>query len=153
MSNNKSTNKYNRPFPKRLRRLLEENDKSQKDLADFLGVSHQTVSNYALGKTIPDIDLLKKISGFFHVTVDYLLFEKGEYPFMDLLYRDIQIRDLCLQRAGEQFYRIVGKVLDLTPEGRKLLENHLDMLLCVNDLNERYLESMVNEWKERKAGL
>ena len=70
----------NAPFPSRLRELLGVNDDKQKDtsrgafkkLADDLGISVPTISQYASGMIAPNYDNLIKIAKYFHVSTDYL---------------------------------------------------------------------------------
>ncbi len=62
-------------------RLLEERKKqkmTQADVAEALGISFQTVSQWERGETSPDISKLADIAALFHVTTDYLL--TGETP-------------------------------------------------------------------------
>ena len=42
-------------------------------LADYLGVSKQTVSNWENNNILPSIDMLVKVATFFSVQTDYLL--------------------------------------------------------------------------------
>lgn len=42
-------------------------------LAQYLGVSRQVVSQYTTGQSFPSIDNLKRLSDLFSVTVDYML--------------------------------------------------------------------------------
>ncbi len=72
------TDKYNATFPKILRALEEHHPAdgratTHKALADAVGVRPQTISLYAAGETQPTPDTLLKISGYFGVSVDYLL--------------------------------------------------------------------------------
>ncbi len=62
-----------RPFPNRLRNLIEESKTSQADLAKHIGVTRQAISSYSLGTTIPDIEKFEKIADYFEVSLDYLL--------------------------------------------------------------------------------
>lgn len=68
-----------KPFPTRLRECLDKTHTSGKQLGDYCGCSPQTISNYSLGKSKPDIYTLKKIASFFKVTTDYLLTCENEY--------------------------------------------------------------------------
>lgn len=56
-----------------IERLLVEKKKQQIDLAKFLGVSKQTLSNWLHGGNSGYTKHLPKIAEFFDVTVDYLL--------------------------------------------------------------------------------
>lgn len=60
-------------FQERLNELIQESGKSQKDLADYVGITRQSISLYAAGKRTPDIDVLKEICDYFNVSADYLL--------------------------------------------------------------------------------
>lgn len=57
----------------RLRRLRQEKNISQSALANYLGVTQQTVSAYESGDREPDLETLNKMADFFDVSVDYLL--------------------------------------------------------------------------------
>ena len=58
---------------KRLKSLRLQNEKTQDELALFLGISSQAVSKWERNDGYPDITLLPKIAGYFHVSVDDLL--------------------------------------------------------------------------------
>jgi transcriptional regulator with XRE-family HTH domain len=70
---NRSIEMENDPFPKAIRFLLDVRKITQQVLADYLGVTRQTVNQYCLGKTSPDFNTLCKIADFFKISVDYLL--------------------------------------------------------------------------------
>lgn len=59
-------------FPLRFEELMRAHGKTQADVADYLGISQASVSQWKRG-SIPGGDLLPGIAEFFHVTVDYLL--------------------------------------------------------------------------------
>lgn len=59
-------------IPFRLRALLKENHKTQKELAQYLNVTDNTVSYYCSGSRKPNIEQLKKIAVFFNTTIDFL---------------------------------------------------------------------------------
>ncbi len=56
-----------------IKNIREENNLTQKEFADRLGVTFQAVSKWENGKNIPDIAILKQISEEFHVNVDEIL--------------------------------------------------------------------------------
>ena len=66
---------YFLPFPKRLRLLFDETRVNQQEVADYVGVSRQAVSQWKDGKTIPDMYNFRKIAKFFNVPMEYLLGE------------------------------------------------------------------------------
>lgn len=57
----------------RIGALLSEKNKKQKDLAEYLGVTANTISYYVTGTRMPNIDQIIKIAVFFNVSTDYLL--------------------------------------------------------------------------------
>ena len=57
---------------KTIKRLRNHNSISQRELANKLNVSCQTISKWERGDTYPDITTLPLIADFFHVTIDVL---------------------------------------------------------------------------------
>lgn len=60
-------------FPQILRMLREKQGYSQKQLADVLHVSKNSVSHYELGVCMPSIEVIVSIAEVFDVSLDYLL--------------------------------------------------------------------------------
>lgn len=56
-----------------IKELRTAHNYSQVQLAEKLGISKQTVSNWENNNILPSIDMLIRISSFFSVTTDYLL--------------------------------------------------------------------------------
>ena len=56
-----------------IKKIRLENNLTQKQLADTLGVTYQAVSKWENGKNIPDIELLKEISERFNINIDEIL--------------------------------------------------------------------------------
>lgn len=67
----------------KIAQLRKRKGVSQQELADFLGVTFQSVSKWETKTTLPDITLLPLIAVYFQVSVDELL---GLKPIEDLKY-------------------------------------------------------------------
>lgn len=64
-------------FKDNLNKLLIEKDVTQKSLADFVGVSTATVSDWKKGKKLPRMDKIDLICKFFHIDRQELLHTFG----------------------------------------------------------------------------
>lgn len=60
-------------FASMLKQLREQSRLSQKDIADYLGITRQAVASYELAKREPDYEILKKLADYFGVSIDYIL--------------------------------------------------------------------------------
>lgn len=60
-------------FSNKLRQLIEEQNITQKQLANELQIPVSTLGGYVQGTSEPDFQTLKIIATYFHVTTDYLL--------------------------------------------------------------------------------
>ena len=78
---------YNSDFAVRLRELAA--NKTNQEIADGVGVSRQTIGQFILGNTKPDIDTLSKLSDYFGVSTDYLLCRT------DVKTTDLTIKQIC----------------------------------------------------------
>lgn len=56
-----------------LKDIREDNDVRQTTLAEYLGVSQNTYSQYENGVISISPEMLVKLADYFHVSVDYLL--------------------------------------------------------------------------------
>lgn len=110
-------------FSQVLRKLREERNLTQKDIASFLGLTRQAIASYEHAKREPDYETLKKLADFFGVSVDFLL---GRSYFRnsdtDMLGRNIElIRDnISYQEFSENITKKTGAVI--TPEMLELYE-------------------------------
>ena len=63
----------NKKIGKYLLQKRKEDQKTQKEVADDLGVTYQAVSRWENGDSIPDIETLCMIADLYHVSVDEIL--------------------------------------------------------------------------------
>ena len=66
-------NNIKKTIGKRINSLLAKQDKTQKALADELGVKPNIISYFCKGERTPNTEQLVKIARFFNVSADYLL--------------------------------------------------------------------------------
>ena len=66
---------------KRLKELREERNLSQKQLADLVNLSQQTIGHYEVERAEPGIKTLEMFARIFHTSTDYLLgLSNSRYP-------------------------------------------------------------------------
>lgn len=68
---------------KNIRALREDGDLKKRELADYLGVSQNTYSQYETGTIALTDQILIKLADFYNVSIDYLMDrtkEKTPYP-------------------------------------------------------------------------
>ena len=68
-----------------IKKLRQQKQMTQEELAELLCVSVQTVSRWENSVNYPDLVMLPEIAAIFHVTTDYLLGVKGEPKMAKLL--------------------------------------------------------------------
>ncbi|EHK2401885.1 helix-turn-helix transcriptional regulator [Clostridium perfringens] len=69
-------------FPNNLKTLRKLNLLSQAELSKLLGISRSSLSFYESGESEPTLNVLIKISKFFNVSLDYLIFKKIDSKFL-----------------------------------------------------------------------
>ena len=71
-TNKVNSEKYNSPFPTRLRHLIDQKGCTQKALAEHLGITSQAIGAYCRGETKPTLESAQAIADYFSVSLDYL---------------------------------------------------------------------------------
>lgn len=109
-----------------IKRLRTQKGLTQEALAEFLGVSFQSISRWERGESYPDITMLPALASFFDVTVDSLLGiskannEEKIKEYLDL-YDNMKIKDSSLifekfEKAVREFpgdFRISVRYMEL----------------------------------------
>jgi transcriptional regulator with XRE-family HTH domain len=74
-----------------LLKLRKSSGATQKEIADFLGISRQAYANYESGNREPDNNTLIKLASYFNISVDYLL--GNETPVSSLVPEETQLSE------------------------------------------------------------
>ena len=72
-------NEQKRIFSENLNYYLSKYEKTQKELADGIGVSPQLVNTWSTGKNIPRMGKIEKIANFFHIKKSDLIDAKDGF--------------------------------------------------------------------------
>lgn len=112
-----------------IKRLRREKDLTQEKLAEYLGVTFQSVSNWERGESYPDITMLPEIASFFGVSTDDLLGlgkAKAQEKIQEYLdfYSAMRFKDTSLtygkfQQAVKDF-----------PSEFSILVRYMELLMC-----------------------
>jgi len=62
----------------RLKKLREDKDLYQKDIADYLKIDQSNYSKYELEKVNIPIEYLRFIANYYNTSVDYILYRSDE---------------------------------------------------------------------------
>ncbi|MCL2495643.1 MAG: helix-turn-helix transcriptional regulator [Oscillospiraceae bacterium] len=65
-------------FGQILQQLMEENEITPRQLAKALRISLVMINNFTCGADDPNLDLLKRMATYFHVSTDALIGYDGE---------------------------------------------------------------------------
>ncbi len=57
----------------KIRKVRLEQDLTQQELADKVGISRSNIANYEMNANMPSVDILKKIASVLEISADYLL--------------------------------------------------------------------------------
>ena len=109
-----------------IKRLRHQKDYTQEELAQFIGISPQSVSKWERGEGYPDITLLPTIAAVFEVTLDEL-FGYGDRQY------EKYITELMEQY---RIYRSSGKIMEsfeIFKEARKKFPDDFFIMMCYAD--------------------
>jgi len=111
----------------RIRRLMQEADWTQAELAEKVSIHQKQISAYERGTTIPSTEIPIRIAEVFDVTLDYLAFDdKG-------MTGKLNVQDRELLRRFE--------AVDRLPDGERSLANEMLDLLILKSRFQELVES------------
>lgn len=88
-------------FSKRLKKLRQEADLKQSDLAKKLGLSTSTIGMYEQGRRQADPDTLLELSKIFNVSVDYLLGNESSKEVDSTTLKTNSVDDIKFENAQD----------------------------------------------------
>lgn len=127
----------------RLKQLRIEYGILQKDLAEQLQLSQQTISLYESNKRQPDYDTLRTISEFFNVSTDYILGVNNIKEPMGITreIREEYSSDKNLKghysEEREKALNILDKIYELSPESQKEIIKLIDVYKAWDEKKEK----------------
>lgn len=95
-------------FSNNLKDLLEKSDKTQLELAKFLGVSNTTVNNYVKGYNMPRMDKIDKICQFFSVRRSDLIEKTNQEDYSE----DTIVLARKLGTLDESQIQLINQMID-----------------------------------------
>ena len=95
-------------FSERFIRLRKQQDMTQQQMADAIGIHVTQVKRYEAGSAQPSLDIIKKIATTFNVPTDVLIFEEGDRQ----LRKDLQLKFEAVQQMSEEDQRTIRSLLD-----------------------------------------
>lgn len=112
---------------KYLQLLRKSNNYTQDDLAEKLGISRQAVSKWETGMTIPDLEVLLKISKLYDITINDILEPKIQPQRITDFEQISTISEKELKEVLEQFDTnlLVTALMGASPETNSFCERLL----------------------------
>lgn len=135
---------YLENFSKKLKKIRLSNNLTQSQLADILETTKQAISLYESGKSTPSIFILIKISEYFNISIDSLVFDKpsinsidftNNLDFLNELKFEIQSLRI-LEKNMNSFFKTFLKEGSEIPLKLNDKINNIENLLSENHLNK-----------------
>ena len=108
---------------KNLKKLREEKGISQRQLADVISVSQQSINKYENHNIEPDIDTLIKMADYFDTSVDYLIGHSKLRRKIEIVNSyDLNMEESKLMDGYRKLSRKQRKSIEL------IIENYVEIL-------------------------
>ena len=132
-------------FALRLKELRTNKKMSQKELADYLGMKRENISNYERG-TVTNVssDTLNKLSDLFNTSVDYLLGRIDDPDPIAPALRDFEEVKLDDENENELLAAFRLESEDMTDEEKKKFNDSLKGMMKI----AKGLLNDDSKWKE-----
>ncbi len=128
----------------KLKELRTTRGMTQEAVAEYLGVSSQTVSKWERGLLNPDISLLPKIALLYRCTIDSLFSVELTWSVEHRREFEAKIHELHSKKDWEGVYRAWMQEIELNPDN---YNNYLDVMLHVlrkEMFDKEHIEKMIS---------
>lgn len=136
----------------KLREMRQERNLTQEAVAEYLGVSAQTVSKWERGLLSPDIMLLPKIAVLFHCSIDSIFDMESSWSIEHQNEFLAKIQELNAIKDFEGVYRALIREIELRPDEysnytevmmfvlrQKMFDDdHVKRMILLTEYAERY---------------
>ena len=120
------TNLGNRDiFAKNLTRYIERSGKTQKEIAEIIGVAASTFNNWVMGHKYPRIDKIEMLANYFGILKSDLIEDKSEMQKNNEAIANIIVR----LRADSDFLSLVSSLERMDAAQVRSVEQMLNALL------------------------
>jgi len=116
---------------KRLKELREQKNLTQAQLSKFLNISASTIGMYEQGRRFPDENLLKHISQYFNVSIDYLL---GLTNIPNTIDDYIQKSNTNSYHINDDEQTLIKKYRQLKAEDKQIIDTMLERFVPTKEL-------------------
>ena len=130
-------------FYEKLRELRVAAGKTQKDLADYLMISPQSVSKWEMGESLPSMEYLPKIAQFLSCTPNDF-FDREEYQSVELEKKE---DEACLKKAKLRQVEQMIKELERTLIYFVLMECKQEEQKMENEFKRKLMEKYKEDEK------
>ncbi|MBQ2903171.1 MAG: helix-turn-helix transcriptional regulator [Clostridia bacterium] len=113
-----------------IKKLRKEKNITQEALANFIGVSYQSVSKWERYESYPDITLLPALASFFGVTTDELLGINTVDKENRIKAYEEKYKALIAENKYEEAGNLMKEAITEFPENYQFLGNYMQSLVC-----------------------
>jgi|694.fasta_scaffold123520_3 transcriptional regulator with XRE-family HTH domain len=106
----------------RIKQLRVENNLTQSELAEKVGLTYVQIGRYEKGKSNPSADVLQKLASVLNTSTDYLMNGKTE--------------QVEAQLADKELIRQFQEVEKLSPEDKNLVKTFLDAFITKKKIQQ-----------------
>ena len=127
-------------FKDRLKELRKENNLTQKDLAEKIGLSTITIRSYESGRRTPNSEALVKLENYFNVSGAYL---RGETDIKEkMIWEDQEIMEAIRDGLPDQLANLALSILKQTDDNQKRVYDIIVEIQHVLNIEDEKYNSM-----------